>query len=122
MPGLNFALPIVVLYNTCMDDNTRDIIDSLAFIKENMATKDELAEVKDDIAGMVTKDEFSEFREEVRSEFRNIHRELVHINARLDQLEENYRNLKGVTKEIDELRERMAAIERHLGLHHRIAA
>ena len=109
-----------------MDDNTRDIIESLAFIKENMATKDELAEVKDDItdirANMVTKAEFAEFREEVRSEFGNIHRELADINQRLALLEENYRNLKGVTKEIDELRERMAAIEKHLGLHKKIAA
>ena len=98
-----------------MDDNMRDIIDSLAFIKENMATKDDLVELR-----MELKTEIAEFRDEVRNDLHNIKNELAQINARLEQLEENYRNLKGVTKEIDELRERMVAIEKHLGLHHRI--
>ena len=123
MPGLNFALPIVVLYNERMDDNTRDIIESLAFIKEHMMTKDEGA-TKEDLAALRTelKNDIAEFREEVRSDFRNIHRELADINQRLAQLEENYRNLKGVTKEIDDLRADVRAIEKHLGIKNRIAA
>lgn len=58
----------------------------------------------------------------MRNDLYNIKNALVQINLRLNQLEENYRNLKGVTKEIDKLRERTTAIEKHLGLLHRIGA
>jgi len=44
------------------------------------------------------------------------------INKRLDLFEQNYANLKGVTKEIDEVRERVRDIEKHLGLNKKIAA
>ena len=100
-----------------MDQNTRDIIESLTFIKEHMATKEELAELRTEI-----KTEIAEFREEVRKEFRSIHHELALINRRLDKLEENYANLKGVTKEIDDLRADVRAIEEHLGINKKIAA
>ena len=102
-----------------MDQNTRDIIESLAFIKEHMMTKDE-GVTKEDLAALRT--EFHEFREEVRAEFRTIRRELTLINRRLDKLEENYANLKGVTKEIDDLRADVRAIEEHLGINKKIAA
>ena len=102
-----------------MDKNMRDIIESLAFIKERMVTKDELAEVKDDVATLHT--ELHEFREEVRAEYRSIHHELALINRRLDKLKENHANLKGVTKEIDDLRADVRAIEKHLGINKKIA-
>jgi hypothetical protein len=47
---------------------------------------------------------------------------LIEIYRRLDVIEEHYANLKGVTKEIDELREQVRAIEKHLGLNKKIAA
>ena len=82
--------------------------------------KGEITDMKSDLAGLRT--ELHEFREETRSEFVSIHHELAQINARLDHLEQNYGNLKGVTVEIDELRLRMTAIERHLGISKKIAA
>jgi hypothetical protein len=37
-------------------------------------------------------------------------------------LDEEYKNFQGVTKEIDELRDQVRAIEKHLGLDKKIAA
>ena len=44
------------------------------------------------------------------------------INRRLDALEEHYSNLRGVTKEIDEIRDEVRAIQKHLGIERKIAA
>ena len=57
----------------------------------------------------------------IREELKPIHHELKEINRRLDVLDEEYKNLEGVTKEIDELRAQVREIEKHLGLK-RIAA
>ena len=46
---------------------------------------------------------------------------LREINECLNTLDENYKNLKGVTKEIDEIRSRVKDIERHLGIKEKIA-
>ena len=123
MPGLNFALTIVVLYNEYMDNNTRDIIESLDFIKEHMMTKDEGAtkedlaalrtELKNDIA--VVRTELHEFRDEVRAELRSIRQEL-------DTLKEKVENITGYRKEIDHALERIAGIEKHLGINRKVAA
>ena len=48
--------------------------------------------------------------------------ELSDINKRLDLIEKNYANLKGVTKEIDEIRAEVRAIQKHLGIERKIAA
>jgi hypothetical protein len=46
----------------------------------------------------------------------NHRRDLAEINKHLDTLEEHYANLRGVTKEIDDLRRQVRAVQRHLGL------
>jgi len=51
-----------------------------------------------------------------------LHGELADINRRLDLLDRQFANLKGVTKEIDEVRDRVRDIEKHLGLNKKIAA
>lgn len=51
-----------------------------------------------------------------------IHATLADINRRLDALEEHYANLKGVTKEIDEIRAEVRGIQKHLGIDRKIAA
>ena len=89
-----------------MDDNTKDILESLVFIKERMATKDDLNALRT---------EFEEFREETRENFASLRAELRDIRQRLDALEELARNSAGLTKEIDHLMERLCAIEKHLG-------
>lgn len=50
-----------------MDDNMRDILESLVFIKERMATKDDLNALRT---------EFEEFREETRENFASLRAEL----------------------------------------------
>jgi chromosome segregation ATPase len=57
-----------------------------------------------------------------RREVRPIHASLADINRRLEALEEHYANLKGVTKEIDEIRAEVHAIQKHLGIDRKIAA
>ena len=54
--------------------------------------------------------------------FLSLRDELHEINECLDTLDENYKNLRGVTKEIDDVRTRVKDIERHLGINKKIAA
>ena len=93
-----------------MDQNTRDILEAVNFIKERveqLPTEDRMREI---------------VREEVGEALRPIHATLADISRRLDALEEHYSNLRGVTKEIDEIREEVRAIQKHLGIEKKIAA
>lgn len=98
-----------------MDQNTKDILETVNFIKDRMLTKDDVR----DITREVIRQEVPAM---IREELKPIHHELKEINRRLDTLDEEYKNLKGVTKEIDELRDQVRAIEKHLGLDKKIAA
>jgi hypothetical protein len=93
-----------------MDKNTNDILEAVNFIKErveHLPTEDREREI---------------VREEVAEALQPIHATLVDINRRLDLIEENYANLRGVTKEIDEIRDEVRAIQKHLGIERKIAA
>jgi polyhydroxyalkanoate synthesis regulator phasin len=105
-------------------DKADDILETLTFIKERMVTRDEVQEiVRGAIAHLPTKHDVEEVvREIVHDELIPIRSELVQINRRLDALEEQFENLRGVTKEIDELRGRVREIEKHLGINRRIVA
>ena len=96
-----------------MDQNTKNIVEALDFIKARMATKADVADLRS---------ELRYFRTETQDNFQTLRHELADINKRLDQIEESYANLKGVTKEIDELRAEARAIEKHLGFNKKIAA
>lgn len=96
-----------------MDKNTNDIIDSLAFIRDHMAAKDDITALRG---------ELDLFRAETAINFQSLRAELIDIRERLDALEESVGNMKGYAREIDELRARTNAIEQHLGLDRRIAA
>jgi prefoldin subunit 5 len=97
-----------------MDQNTKDILEAVNFIKEKveqLPTKDDVRTIiREEVPGMI------------REELKPIHHELKEINRRLDMLDEEYKNLKGVTKEIDEIRDQVRAIEKHLGINKKIAA
>jgi predicted nuclease with TOPRIM domain len=89
-----------------MDQNTKDILATVNFIKDNMVTKDDL-------------------REELapaHSRLSNIEAELRDISGRLDMLEEAVSSMKGYAKEIDDLRGRVREIEKHLGIAKNMAA
>ena len=98
-----------------MDKDTKDILETVNFIKDRMLTKDDVR----DITREVIRQEVPAM---IREELKPVHHELREINRRLDVLDEEYKNLKGVTKEIDELRDQVRAIEKHLGLDKKIAA
>ena len=95
----------------------KEIGDMLAHVVGHMATKDDLAalrkELKSDIADikrtMVTKGD-------LRDELASIRAQLKAIRRDLADLTERFENVSGFHKEIDHALERIAAIEKHLGL------
>ena len=107
-----------------MDQNTKDILEAVNFIKDRMLTKDEVRDiVRDELKEYATKNDARKIVGEVVDEkLRPIHASLTEINRRLDTIEEHYGNLKGVTKEIDEICAEVRAIQKHLGIERKIAA
>ena len=107
-----------------MDQNTKDILEAVNFIKNRMLTKDDVRDiVRDELKEYATKNDVRKIVGEVVDEkLRPIHASLTEINRRLDTIEEHYWNLKGVTKEIDEIRAEVRAIQKHLGIEKKIAA
>jgi peptidoglycan hydrolase CwlO-like protein len=76
--------------------------DMLTHVVQHMATKDDIA----NLGGQLT----------------SVERELKSIRRDLDDLREKVENVSGFQKEIDHALERIAAIEKHLGLDKKIAA
>jgi hypothetical protein len=109
-----------------MDKDTKEIVDTLNLILTRMATKDDIANMatKDDIAELRAelKGDVDSLRSEVQQGFASIHAETRDIRNRLDAIESELRNHSGYAKEIDHLMERVSAIEKHLGIRHKIAA
>ena len=95
---------------TGTDQNTKDILEAVNFIKEKV----EQLPTKEDVRAIV--------EQVVDEKLQPIHASLTEINRRLDTIEEHYANLKGVTKEIDEIRGEVRAIQKHLGIERKIAA
>jgi len=93
----------------------------LAHVVEHMATKDEVrAIVRDEIsvAKLATKADLAALAEQVAS----IERDLKTMRRELNDLADNVENIAGYRKEIDHALERIAAIEKHLGIGRKIAA
>jgi predicted RNase H-like nuclease (RuvC/YqgF family) len=78
------------------------VADDITDIKSKMATKGDIA----NLGGQLT----------------SVERELKSIRRDLDDLREKVENVSGFQKEIDHALERIAAIEKHLGLDKKIAA
>jgi len=95
-----------------MDRGFAAVAGDIADIKSTMATKA-------DIADMATK---ADVRAIVRDELAPIRSELKSIRRDLDDLKEKFENVIGFQKEIDHALERIAAIEKHLGINKKIAA
>jgi septal ring factor EnvC (AmiA/AmiB activator) len=98
--------------------------ETLAYVVEHMATKDDLAAVeavlKEDIASVRTelKSDIAALGEQTAS----IERDLKQIRRDLYELADRVENIGGYRKEIDHALERIAAIERHLGIERKIVA
>jgi chaperonin cofactor prefoldin len=71
---------------------------------------------------MATKDELKEFREETAENFRALRAEVADIRRDLEEMKSRVADITGYGKEIDHALERVAAIEKHLGIEKRIAA
>ena len=108
-----------------MDQNTRDILETVNFIKDHMVMKADAA-TKEDLKKFATRDEVRDIvREElepIHSRLSTIEAELRDIRDRLDLLEEQVGSMRGYAKEIDELRGRVRDIEQHLAIKKHVAA
>ena len=78
-----------------------------------MATKEDVADLKNELKGDIAR---------VSEQVTSIERELKAIRRDLDDLTEKFENVSGFRKEIDHALERIAKIEKHLGLDKKIAA
>ena len=58
----------------------------------------------------------------VREQMKDVRDELISIRCDLNALQESAANIAGLPKEIDHALERIAAIEKHLGIDKKIAA
>lgn len=106
-----------------MDKNTRDILDALDFIKERMVTKDGVRDsIREEVPSIVRAMIVEVVPGIVAVEIKPVREQLRQIEKRLESLDQNYANLKGVTKEIDEIRGEVRAIQKHLGIERKIAA
>ena len=95
-----------------MDQNTKDILDAVNYIKNKV---DQLP-TKEDVLTM------EDVREIVREELRDVRSDVKAIRTELDELKEKFDNITGYRKEIDYALERIAAIEKHLGIERKITA
>jgi hypothetical protein len=102
----------------------KEVGETLAFIVERMATKEDLKQcaTKGDVREIVRAIIQEEVPGIVAIELKPVRNDLKQIEERLDTLEQHYGNLKGVTKEIDEIRADVREIQKHLGIERKIAA
>jgi hypothetical protein len=94
-----------------MDENTKDILEAVNFIKERMASKDDVRDIiRAEVPGIMREE-----IKDIRSELTSIRRDLEALTGKVD-------NILGLPKEIDHALDRIAAIEKHLGIQKKIAA
>ena len=100
-----------------MDQSAKDILEIVNFIKDHMLTKDEGA-TKNDVRDTIRK----EVPELVRKGTNDMRAELALTRRDLESLAATFDNIAGLPKEIDHALERIAAIEKHLGINNEIGA
>jgi chromosome segregation ATPase len=102
----------------------------LTHVVDHMATKEDVADIRSEMGDirseigdirntMATKDDV---RAIVRDELKSVRSELKEIRDEFDDLSEKVENVSGFRKEIDHALERIAAIERQLGITKKTAA
>jgi len=90
-----------------------EVGEMLTHVVKHMATKDDVAALRKQLKGDIAR---------VSEQVTSIESELKAIRRDLDGLMEKFENVSGYRKEIDHPLERIAAIEKHLGLDKKIAA
>jgi hypothetical protein len=105
----------------------KELGEMLHYVVKHMATKDDSAASNQKIDDLKT--EMSDQFEHVDKQFaatndrlRDISSEIAVIHRRVERLDELGASNAGFSKEIDHALERIAAIEKHLGLGKKIAA
>ena len=101
----------------------KGVQESLDFIIKHMLTKDDVREIvreiiRDDVPRIVH-EETRGMRADIKNmkeDIKRILEELKDVRRRLDALEKDTRNHAGFAKEIDYALQRLARIEKHLGL------
>ena len=99
-----------------MDKETKEILEVVLFLKDRMATKD-------DIANMATKEDVVRLEDKMHDGFlsqhtenRDLRIEIREIHERLNELREEVHGYRGLTKEIDHTLDRVRAIETYIGM------
>jgi predicted nuclease with TOPRIM domain len=103
-----------------MESDAKEILEAVNFIKDRMTTKEELADLKGEML-----DQFEHVEAQfaaTQERLRDIISEVTVIHRRIERLEEQGASNAGFAREIDHALERIAAIEKHLGLDKKIAA
>jgi septal ring factor EnvC (AmiA/AmiB activator) len=93
----------------------KELGEMLTHVVDHMATKEDVVDLR---KIMATKEDIASLAGQLTS----LERELKSIRRDLDDLRERVENVSGFQKEIDHALERIAAIEKHLGIHKKIAA
>jgi septation ring formation regulator EzrA len=93
-----------------------EVGEMLTHVVEHMATKEDVARLD------LRLDKVEIRLTSVDTRLTSIESELRSIGRELDDLSEKYENVSGFRKEIDHALERVAAIEKHLGIDKKIAA
>ena len=101
--------------------NGKGVQESLDFIIEHMATKDDVREIVDERVTEIVDTKVREIIDErvgaiMDEKLQPIREELPTIRTDIKELQEGFDNLKGMPKEIDYALARSSAIEKHLGL------
>lgn len=104
-----------------MDQNTKDILDSLTFIKEHMLTREE-GVTKNDVQAIVREEISALVPGIVSLEVKEIRADLKEIRRDLDDLASKVDSMSGFAKEIDHALSRIGDVEQHLGLDRQLAA
>ena len=100
-----------------MDKNTKDILEALTFIKDRMATKDDVRDIiREEVPPMIEVAIHKTVPRMIEEALRPIYRELHAIRDDLEDLRHRVKDMAGYRKEIDYAFERIAAIEKHLGI------
>jgi hypothetical protein len=93
------------------------------FIRDHMATKDDIADLRRDMA---TKEDLADLRTELKGDIAKLDVKVdrldLSIHRELESIKQELKNVAGFGKEIDHALERIAAIEKHLGIEKKIAA
>ena len=98
--GASFFFRLQFLYNGNMDNTTKQILEIVTNIQEQMSTKDDTRSIRIEM-------------EEIR---RDLQKQIMANTEAIAELSEQIRNVFGYAKEIDMLMTRVSTIEKHVGI------